>query len=236
MESTSSSDSGRQSRGLARFWPVHGMPTPGQRQAAEDRADEKAAAPDDVDADAADETRTGDAPDALTSDTQMVALGSRRAPEVINGARPWNDQGGFPPPDADRGFRNADNAVRHGGAPVPSGQAAPRSPFGPAAAPPGSSASVEEPVSSPFASGPRSPFAPGPQSPFAPGPRSPFAPEGHAPASPFTPQVTARSTAGGSGAAPTSGAPRSAAPTSGAPASEGTGMSGSAAANFLASE
>src|SRR4051794_28534609 len=201
MESTSSSDSGRQSRGLARFWPVHGMPTPGQRQAAEDRADEKAAAPDDVDADAADETRTGDAPDALTSDTQMVALGSRRAPEGINGARPWNNQGGFPPPHADRAFRNADNTVRHGGAPIPSGEAASGSPFGPAAGSPGSpalpglpglpgsSASAGEPVPSPF--------APGSQSPFAP--VSPFAPGGNAPASPFTPQVTARGTAGGSG-------------------------------------
>ena len=36
MEPTSSPDNGRQSRGLARFWPVHGMPAPGQRHSDED--------------------------------------------------------------------------------------------------------------------------------------------------------------------------------------------------------
>jgi hypothetical protein len=42
MESTSSPDNGRQSRGLARFWPVHGLPAPGQRQSDEDEAAEQA--------------------------------------------------------------------------------------------------------------------------------------------------------------------------------------------------
>ena len=36
MEPTSSPDNARQSRGLARFWPVHGMPAPAQRQSDED--------------------------------------------------------------------------------------------------------------------------------------------------------------------------------------------------------
>ena len=36
MEPTPTSDNGRQSRGLARFWPVHGMPAPTQRQSDED--------------------------------------------------------------------------------------------------------------------------------------------------------------------------------------------------------
>jgi hypothetical protein len=43
MESTSSPDHGRQSRGLARFWPVHGTPAPGQRQS-DDAAPEETGA------------------------------------------------------------------------------------------------------------------------------------------------------------------------------------------------
>ncbi len=37
MEPTPTPENGRQSRGLARFWPVHGMPVPVQRQSDEDR-------------------------------------------------------------------------------------------------------------------------------------------------------------------------------------------------------
>ena len=36
MEPTSSSENARQSRGLARFWPSHGVPAPAQRQSDED--------------------------------------------------------------------------------------------------------------------------------------------------------------------------------------------------------
>jgi hypothetical protein len=36
MEPTPTPENGRQSRGLARFWPVHGMPVPGQRQSDEE--------------------------------------------------------------------------------------------------------------------------------------------------------------------------------------------------------
>jgi hypothetical protein len=197
MESTPSSEHGRQSRGLARFWPVHGMPAPGQRQSDED-GDSVADKPGAEETEAAEEqTRTGDTPSALTSDTQMVALGSRRGPEVLNGGRPWNgNEGGFPPAEPDRGFRNGDNAPRHGGAPVPNGQPESRSPF----MPPGSAAGE---LPSPF--GPGSPFAPGgtePRSPFAAGePSSPFAagagesPTPFAPASPFAPHVAARGSA-----------------------------------------
>ena len=45
---------------------------------------------------------------ALTSDTQMVALGSRRG---FDGARGWNgNQGGFPPVESERGHRNGDSS------------------------------------------------------------------------------------------------------------------------------
>src|ERR1700759_4359621 len=101
MESTSSSDNGRQSRGLARFWPVHGMPAPAQRQSEEDGEDAVAQPP----AVPGEPPRWGKF--AGNEDPQMVSRGSRRAPEVVNGGRPYANQGGFPPAEAERAFRNA---------------------------------------------------------------------------------------------------------------------------------
>jgi hypothetical protein len=158
MEPTSSPDNGRQSRGLARFWPVHGLPAPTQRQSGEDGED----ASEDVHeageqpADESTPAAGPFGPTVLTGDTQMVALGSRRTPEVANGGRVWN-QGGFPPPDSERGFRNSDVTPRHGGAPVPNGLPPTAGvPLPPAARPPfGPVASAEPP---PFV--PASPFAP----------------------------------------------------------------------------
>ncbi|MET8149424.1 hypothetical protein ACIBSW_15260 [Actinoplanes sp. NPDC049668] len=131
---------------------------------------------------------------ALTSDTQMVALGSRRPADALlsgaNGSR-WGNQVGFAQVETN-GHRNGDAGPRHGGAPIANGQA--------------SATGTSRPVP-----GSRSPFAPGgddgppaPRSPFAPGgddgppaSRSPFAPaEEGAPAdppfaaSPFAPQAS----------------------------------------------
>ena len=61
---------------------------------------------------------------ALTSDTQMVALGSRRPADALlggNGAR-WSNQGGFPPVETN-GHRNGDLGPRHGGGPIINGPA-----------------------------------------------------------------------------------------------------------------
>ncbi len=152
MEPTSEPEN-RQSRGLARFWPAHGMPTPAQRQSEEDPDAHRAA----TTASASDQPAgpagpTGEHPQvsdqqsqphddqpepdeqpppfaprphpALTSDTQMVALGSRRPADALlggsNGAR-WTNQGGFPPVETN-GHRNGEAGPRHGGAPVPNGQ------------------------------------------------------------------------------------------------------------------
>ena len=191
MEPTSDPDNTRQSRGLARFWPVHGMPAPAQRQSEEDLdapegADGAAAAhasdqlagvagptgehpqvsdrqsqPQD-EQHPADESGSGPFAPArphpsLTSDTQMVALGSRRPADALlagaNGSR-WSNQGGFPPET--NGHRNGDAGPRHDGAPMGSGQ------------PPMGSSSVP---------GSRSPFAPaGDDAPFSPGQ---FLPQAH---------------------------------------------------------
>ncbi|MFI7543237.1 hypothetical protein [Actinoplanes sp. NPDC049599] len=154
MEPTSEPEN-RQSRGLARFWPVHGMPTPAQRQSEEDPDARRAAAP----AHASDQPAgaagpTGEHPQvseqqsqphddqqepeepspnpfaprphpALTSDTQMVALGSRRPADALlgsNGAR-WTNQGGFPPVETN-GHRVGEAARRLPGGerPAPGGQ------------------------------------------------------------------------------------------------------------------
>jgi hypothetical protein len=192
MEPTPEPDNNRQSRGLARFWPVHGMPAPAQRQSEEDldapdgassahasdqlagvagptgehpQVSDQQSQPQD-DQQAPDEPVQGPfAParphPALTSETQMVALGSRRPADALlggNGAR-WSNQGGFPPVETN-GHRNGDLGPRHGGAPIANGQ------------PPASNGSLP---------GSRSPFAPssdgGPAaSPFAP---SPFSQQAH---------------------------------------------------------
>ena len=80
MESTSSPDNGRQSRGLARFWPVHGLPAPGQRQSDEDEAGALAEAGDaaHADADAAEPTHDG-----------AAAVGTRAARDTpVTGEQP----------------------------------------------------------------------------------------------------------------------------------------------------
>jgi hypothetical protein len=109
---------------------------------------------------------------ALTSDTQMVALGSRRPADTLlgmgNGSR-WHNQGGFPPAETN-GHHNGDTAPWHSGAPVangrpPAGGPVPgaRSPFDPGA--------DDDPLGS------RSPFGlPGDNGPE---PRSPFPPAMH---------------------------------------------------------
>jgi hypothetical protein len=242
MEPTSNPDNARQPRGLARFWPVHGMPAPVQRQSDEDDDAAEAAAeearsvaeigptseqpripdapghgvpaPHSASAQAAAAAQLaaerlsdpGRAGAALTSDTQMVALGSRRG---FDGAQGWNgNQGGFPPVESERGHRNGDSAPRHGGAPVPNGlppvagHALPgsRSPFAPPAAsasgppsrpPSGSGESAPRPSFGPPAAGgpvPRSPFGRGAE-PGASAPRPPFGPPASAsgPPSPFAP-------------------------------------------------
>src|SRR4051812_19301149 len=61
MEPTSSPDNNRTSRGLSRFWPVHR------------EAEDEAATPDSTESSVA---RTGE---IELGETQMVALGSRRA-------------------------------------------------------------------------------------------------------------------------------------------------------------
>jgi hypothetical protein len=201
MEQPSSPDNARQSRGLARFWPVHGMPAPAQRQDQEqeqDEAEQSGSADSGSSPEQANDSGPAAVPHpALTNvtqmnETQMVALGSRRAPAPDQRGGPWNGfppaDSGFPPPESERSQRTAE-APRHGGAPVPSGSAPvsgnpmPRSPFAPTTftadsagqtsrspfAPNGPAASAAEPSSgtpSPFA--PAAPFAPG----SAPGPGS----------------------------------------------------------------
>jgi hypothetical protein len=282
MEPTSEPDN-RQSRGLARFWPAHGMPTPAPRQSEEDPDAPRAAKPaptSDQPAGAA--GPTGEHPQvsdqqsqphddqqdpdeqspnpfaprphpALTSDTQMVALGSRRPADALlggsNGAR-WTNQGGFPPVETN-GHRVGEAAPRHGGAPVPNGQppmgtAEPaRSAFIPpadelSARPAFPAAGDDNPP------GPRSPFTsvdndpPGPRSPFTsvdndpPGPRSPFAPADDTPAgSPFAPSPFAPPASGSASVAgaslPPAVSPGTAPPqTPARPVSAGPAAAGSA--------
>ena len=216
MESTSSPDNGRQSRGLARFWPVHGMPAPGQRQSGEDGADEDAdaARATSGDAPAAAQPPVSDVqpaagpfgPGALTSDPQMVALGSRRPPEVLNGGRPWN-QGGFPPTDAERGFRNGDGAPRHGGAPIPNGVPPTAGTPLPGSGLPSSGSGLPGSGSGLPGSGLPGSGLPGSGLPAA---RTPFTP-----ASPFAPHVAARGAAAASGETSPPPAAGAARPTSG---------------------
>ena len=226
MEPTSSSENARQSRGLARFWPSHGLSAPAQRQPGEDDAVEEAevvegdvvAAPAGTAPEPAEEPEPGHP--ALTGDTQMVALGSRRVPEVLMGTtngRGWSaNQGGFPPIDAERGYRNGDTAPRHGGAPVPNGlppaAAVPMPPARPPfAAPPGAGGPPPPP---PFGPGspqfaptggqPPAPQAPGPQpSPYAP---PPFAGRGDEPGRAESDQPVSGAGAGGAHAASDNGA------------------------------
>jgi hypothetical protein len=182
MEPTSEPEN-RQSRGLARFWPVHGMSTPAPRESEEDpgvRPDAPGAAAHTSDQQAGAAGPNGEHPQvsdqqsqphddqpepdeqpapfaarphpALTSDTQMVALGSRRPADALlgtNGTR-WTNQGGFPPVETN-GHRNGDAGPRHGGIPIANGQA---------------------PVGGGSLPGSRSPFAPTGDDP------SPFAPPG----------------------------------------------------------
>jgi hypothetical protein len=185
MEPTSEPENNRQSRGLARFWPVHGMTAPAPRESEEDpgRPQDAAAAhtsdqpagaagptgehpqvsdqqsqPHDDQQDPDEQSPNPFAPrphPALTSETQMVALGSRRPADALlggNGAR-WTNQGGFPPVETN-GHRNGDAGPRHGGAPIANGQA---------------------PVGNGSLPGSRSPFAP---SGSDPSPVPPFGPSG----------------------------------------------------------
>ncbi|UQU63108.1 hypothetical protein COUCH_29395 [Couchioplanes caeruleus] len=157
MEPTATPDDGRH--------PAGAGPVPGQRRP----GDDPRAAP-------GDETTTGptagdpdrQAGSALTNDTQMVPLGSRRPADALlggttNGLR-WTDQGGFPPVEMN-GHRD-EFGPRHGGTSRANGQnpvangslPGARSPFAPPAAP-------ETPplyAPSPFASagGPRTPELP----------------------------------------------------------------------------
>jgi hypothetical protein len=214
MEPTSEPDNSRQSRGLARFWPVHGMPAPAQRQSEEDLdAPDGAATAHASDQLAGVAGPTGEHPQvsdqqsqpqddqqgpdelaqspfaparphpALTNDTQMVALGSRRPADAllggVNGAR-WNNQGGFPPVETN-GHRNGDLGPRHGGAPIANGQ---------------------PPAANGAQSAPRSPFAPSSDG----GPASPFAPP------PFPQQAHGSATVNGGNAEPPAAAPHPLAP------------------------
>ncbi|MEU7902445.1 hypothetical protein [Actinoplanes sp. NPDC049118] len=233
MEPTSEPDHNRQSRGLARFWPVHGAAAPAQRQSDEDpdvspgsrgaatapTSDQQAGAAgptgehpqvSDQQSQPQDDHQESDEPaqspfapgrphPALTSDTQMVALGSRRPADALlgsNGSR-WSNQVGFPQVETN-GHRNGDAGPRHGGAPIANGQA----PAGGGSRPVPGSRSPFAPGGDDAPGGPRSPFIPADDA--APTARSPFAPaeeDGPADApfapSPFAPQA--------SGSAPVSG-------------------------------
>jgi len=177
MEPTSEPEN-RQPRGLARFWSGHGTPTPAPGRSDEDpdvNQDDAAAAhasdqPAGVAGPTGEHPQVSDQqsqphddqqePDeqpapfaprphpALTSDTEMVALGSRRPADALlggtNGTR-WSNQGGFPPAETN-GYRNGDVGPRHGGAPVVNGGVpGPRPPFAPAG-------DEQSPSGSPFGS------------------------------------------------------------------------------------
>jgi hypothetical protein len=232
MEPTSSPENARQSRGLARFWPSHGIPAPVQRESEEDARDDTGAAGAPAGAeqqrlDLAEQRRPAeaatpgsraagsDAPPrgdaqgersaaerghpALIGETQMVALGSRRPPEVLlgpaSGGYGWTgNQADFPPVDGERARRNGDPGPRHGGAPVPNGLL----PAASMALPPAQSAFPPPP---PGGSAPTAPF--GPPGPFGSGPRGqavqPFGPVASTPqaspyaASPVAPRMPEKS-------------------------------------------
>jgi hypothetical protein len=225
MEPTSSPDNARQSRGLARFWPVHGMPAPAQRHSDEDsegmdseqeHQDQQVSGPPAVShsasaqAAAAAQLAASTAGDnALTSETQMVALGSRRGFDVSNGARAWTgNQSGFPPVESERDPRNGDQAPRHGGGPVPNGAPVARPPFAvPAAAATPPSLAEQQAPRPPVGSGAPTSGAP---SPFQPA--SPFAPPAPAPRPSDEnvrgiPLGAAAAPGGGDGQRPASGEP-----------------------------
>ncbi|MEV4708243.1 hypothetical protein [Actinoplanes sp. NPDC049316] len=139
MEPTATPDDGRQ--------PAGAGPVPGQRRPGEEP---RAASGDEGIATgrpAGDADRPGaQAGSALTNDTQMVPLGSRRPADALlggttNGLR-WTNQGGFAPVETN-GHRNADFGPRHGGTPRANGQnpvvngslPGTRSPFAPPPAP-----------------------------------------------------------------------------------------------------
>lgn len=183
MESTSTPDNGRQSRGLSRFWPVHGTPAPGQRHSDDESASSEAESSGplaDTDGPLADTEGspvagsgpTGEQPqvDAVrpaprAGETHLLALGSRRLPEIVNGGRP-SGPSGFPPPETERDARAAEPGPRHGGPPIPTGLPGPGSPLRSAPDAEAGSGSPFRPASAPFAAG--SPFAPA--TPFGPRP------------------------------------------------------------------
>ena len=164
MEPTSEEEDGRQSRGLARFWPVHGMP-PAQRNSDDDAGEGEARPEEDAVAPTSGVPSSHSGPkraDAGTppprNETQMMALGSRRA---------WNgNPGGAPSVESDRGVR--DGGQRHGGTPVP-GTGPSGSPFG---------REMRPDSRPPFGGGdqPRPPFGPVAVVPEKPAPRSPYEP------------------------------------------------------------
>ena len=90
MESTSSPDHGRQSRGLARFWPVHGTSAPEQRQ-----SDEAEAASDFASSPPAGPLVAGSSP-AGSSATETSATGSLAGESLaggpVAGSRPTGEQ------------------------------------------------------------------------------------------------------------------------------------------------
>ena len=230
MESTSTPDHGRQSRGLSRFWPVHGTPAPEQRQpddAGTPEPESDAGSPEGGSSGAAlsggssgaalsggsagaalsggssvalsggafpaadagpvaGSGSTGEQPqvDAVrpslrAGETQMVALGSRRLPEIVNGRPPG--QGGFPPPETEREERAAEPGPRHGGPPIPTALPLP-------------------PSRLPFGTGPENESFRAPASPLGSG--SPFGP-----ASPFGPRPARGSSGDGGGRDPRAGTP-----------------------------
>ncbi|WP_199514448.1 hypothetical protein [Nucisporomicrobium flavum] len=152
MEPTATPDDGRE--------PAEAGPVPGQRRPGDDP-------PAATDAETAAGRAGAQAGSALTNDTQMVPLGSRRPADALlggttNGLR-WTDQGGFPPVEMnghrdDFGPRHGGTARANGQNPVANGSLpGARSPFAPQVAP-------ETPplcAPSPFASaGPQTPELP----------------------------------------------------------------------------
>ncbi|MEV4637185.1 hypothetical protein AB0J80_07515 [Actinoplanes sp. NPDC049548] len=126
MEPTANPEDGRQSRGPGRFWPASGAD-----RAADDQADtaDESGSDDEANGERAAADQAEGAPTsyaaarphpALTDDTKLVALGSRRPADALlggttNGLR-WTNQGGFPPVETN-GHRNGETGPRHGGAP-----------------------------------------------------------------------------------------------------------------------
>jgi hypothetical protein len=199
-------ENARQSRGLARFWPVHGTPAPGQRQSDQD-TDEKPGVPTSHSGSAqaaaaarmaaeAEAGSGGAAPGSTSpSDPSSSPPGSSTGPQMVplGSRRGWSgDPDDFPPP-------GPEHAPRHGGEPA-AGDDVPRSPFAPPRVGPG--VGGRAPVE-----GGRPPFMPSPvpveQRPplgSAEPPRSPFGSgPGDAPRSPFEPPLYGRINGRGEG-------------------------------------